>query len=114
MGIEMGATMRMEDKEEQIAARAKLIADDGKMTKYFKALEKILKDNGSTGFFVGKTMTIADIAMWRLLGWFKGGALDGIPKEVFDAYPSVLQHYNSIDTHAEIRKWMETRYAKKY
>merc|ERR1739848_419531 len=76
--------------------------------------EKIMTENGSTEFYVGDAMTIADIAMWRLLGWFKGGALDGIPKEVFDTYPSVLQHYNSIDAHPEIRNWMETRYAKKY
>ena len=48
------------------------------------------------------------------LGWFKGGALDGISTEVFDTYPLVLKHYNDIDAHPEIRKWMETRYAKKY
>ena len=48
------------------------------------------------------------------LGWFKGGALDGIPTEIFDTYPLVLKHYNDIDAHPEIRKWMETRYAKKY
>ena len=48
------------------------------------------------------------------LGWFKGGALDGISTEVFDSYPLVLKHYNDIDAHPEIRNWMETRYAKKY
>jgi len=108
----IGTTMRMADEKEKLAARAVLAGD--KLPMYFAALEKIMVANGSTGFYVGSAMTIADIAMWRLLGWFKGGALDGIPKEVFDAYPSVLQHYNSIDAHAEIRKWMETRYAKKY
>jgi len=104
--------MRMADEKEKLAARAALAGD--KLPMYFAALEKIMVANGSTGFYVGSAMTIADIAMWRLLGWFKGGALDGIPKEVFDAYPSVLQHYNSIDANTEIRKWMETRYAKKY
>ena len=48
------------------------------------------------------------------VGWFKGGALDGISKDVFDKYSLVLAHYNGIDAHPEIRKWMETRYAKKY
>merc|ERR1711997_166392 len=85
----IGTTMRIADEKEKLAARAVLAGD--KLPMYFAAF-----------------------AMWRLLGWFKGGALDGIPKEVFDAYPSVLQHYNSIDAHAEIRMWMETRYAKKY
>ena len=110
MTIEMGATMRMEDKEEQKAARAKLIADDGKMTKYFKALDKILKDNGSTGFFVGKTMTIADIAMWRLLGWFKGGILDGLPTDLIDKYPLLSKFWIDMDANPDIRAYMEAKY----
>ena len=54
MTVAMGATMVMEDAEAKKTARAALVADDGKLTKYFVALDKILKDNGSTGFFVGK------------------------------------------------------------
>ena len=54
MTVTMGTTMVMESADEKKAARAKLVADDGKMTMYFKALEKMLKDNGETGFFVGK------------------------------------------------------------
>ena len=113
MTIEMGATMRMEDKEEQKAARAKLIADDGKMTKYFKALDKILKDNGSTGFFVGKTMTIADIAMWRLLGWFNGGYLWGLPTDLIDKYALLNKFWNDIDANPSIRAYMEAKYPPK-
>jgi hypothetical protein len=28
-----------------------------------------MTENGSTGFFVGNKMTIADLAMWRMWGW---------------------------------------------
>merc|ERR1712156_988584 len=108
----IGATMGIADEKEKLEARAKLATE--KLPKYFAALERLLSENGSTGFYVGNTMTIADIGMWRMLGWFKGGALDGVPKEIFDKYALVLEHYNSIDAHPEIRTWMETRYAKKY
>jgi len=108
----IGATMGIADEKEKLEARAKLATE--KLPKYFAALERFLSENGSTGFYVGNTMTIADIGMWRMLGWFKGGALDGISKEIFDKYALVLEHYNSIDAHPEIRTWMETRYAKKY
>ena len=54
MTVAMGATMVMEAAEAKKPARAALVADDGKLTMYFVALDKILKDNGSTGFFVGK------------------------------------------------------------
>ena len=124
MTVEMCSTMWMEDAEEKKAARAKLVADDGKMTKYFKALEKILKDNGSTGFFVGKTMTIADIAMWRLLGWFKGGVLDyqpysgvyvldGLPTDLIDKYALLGKFWNDMDANPDIRAYMEAKYPPK-
>ena len=113
MTIVMGETMVMKDKEEQVAARTKLIADDGKMTRYFKALEMLLKDNGSTGFFVGKTMTIADIAMWRLLGWFNGGYLLGFPTDVIDKYALLSKFWNDIDANPGIRAYMVAKYPPK-
>ena len=38
-------------------------------TRYLTALERIMTENGSTGFFVGNKMTVADLAMWRMWGW---------------------------------------------
>merc|ERR1711981_663474 len=87
--VHVGKTMRMENEKEKMEARSKLAADTFPM--YFSALEKIMQTNGSTGFYVGSSMTIADIAMWRLLGWFKSGILDGIPKDILDEkYPLML------------------------
>ena len=103
--------MRMENEKEKMEARSKLAADTFPM--YFSALEKIMQTNGSTGFYVGSSMTIADIAMWRLLGWFKGGNLDGIPVDLVDKYPLLLQNYENTDAHSEIRAWMDSRYSKK-
>jgi len=113
MTTTMGATMGLESVEEKKAARAKLVAEDGKMTKYFVALEKILKDNGSTGFFVGKTMTVADISMWRLLGWFKGGVLDGLPSDLIDKYALLSKFWNDMDANADIRAYMDAKYPPK-
>lgn len=113
MTTTMGATMGLESVEEKKAARAKLVAEDGKMTKYFVALEKILKDNGSTGFFVGRTMTVADISMWRLLGWFKGGVLDGLPSDLIDKYALLSKFWNDMDANPDIRAYMDAKYPPK-
>ena len=43
----IGATMRMTDEKEKLAARAAIAAD--KLPMYFAALEKMLEANGSTG-----------------------------------------------------------------
>ena len=34
-------------------------------------------------------MTIADISMWRLLGWLTSGIIDGIPTTIVDNYPKL-------------------------
>ena len=107
----VGATMRMADPKEKMEARANLAAD--KLPMYFSALEKMMKENGSTGYFVGNKMTIADIAMWRLFGWFKGGALDGIPTDILDSYPLLTQLFNNMDANPQIKAWMESQYPKK-
>jgi len=104
----IGGTFRISDPKEKMEARATLCA--GKFPMYFKALENILKENGETGFYVGKSMTIADIAVWRLLGWFKKGVLDGIPADIFDSQALVSKHFNDVGAHPEIKAWMESHY----
>ena len=58
--------MGIADAKEKLEAREKLAS--GKLPLYFGALNTFLTQNGDTGFYVGSTMTVADIAMWRLLG----------------------------------------------
>ena len=106
----IGPTMRMGDAE-KLEAR-KVLASD-KLPMYFSALEAMMKANGSTGFFVGDKMTIADIAMWRLMGWFKGGALDGISTDILDKYPLLTKSFNDTESHPKIKAWMDSHYPKK-
>merc|ERR1711872_939890 len=105
----IGPTMRMGDAE-KIEAR-KVLASD-KLPMYFSALEAMMKANGSTGFFVGDKMTIADIAMWRLMGWFKGGALDGISTDILDKYPLLTKSFDDTESHPKIKAWMDSHYPK--
>ena len=106
----IGPTMRMAE-EEKLEARKKLAED--KIPMYLAALEAIMIANGSTGFFVGDKMTIADIALWRLFGWLKGGNLDGLPTDLIDKHPLLLKSFNDIDAHPQIKSWMDSHYAKK-
>ena len=81
-----------------------------KMPMYLSALENIMKLNGSTGFFVGKEMTIADIAMWRLFGWLTSEVLDQFPKDLLENYPLLLMNFKWVDSHPQIRQWMDSHY----
>merc|ERR1711936_1039806 len=57
----LGKTFRMEEEEKKAA---RVVLATVTLPKYFAALEKMMTENGSTGFYVGKSMTIADLAMW--------------------------------------------------
>merc|ERR1712241_1166841 len=106
----IGVTMRMKDEQEKLAARKEL--STGKLPEILEALEKILTQNGSTGFYVGDKMTIADLAVWRLMGWINGGVLDGIPKEILDPYKQVNAHFKAMEENPQIRAYMKEKYNK--
>lgn len=107
--VAVGRTFGMEPAVKE-AARGELATVT--LPKYCKALEKIMEENGSTGFYVGSTMTIGDIAMWRLWGWLTGGIVDGLPKDLLEAYPQLLKNYKTLDGHPEISAWMAKHYPK--
>ena len=58
-------------------------------------------------------MTVADIAMWRLLGWFKGGVLDGLPTDLIDKYSLLSKFWNDMDANPDIKAYMEAKYPPK-
>ena len=62
------------------------------------------------GFYVGKSMTIADLAMWRLLGWVTGGALDGLPRDTLDAFPQLQANFQATANNEKIKAWMAEKY----
>jgi len=103
----LGKTFRMEEEEKK-AARVVLATDT--LPKYFAALEKMMTENGSTGFYVGKSMTIADLAMWRLLGWVSGGALDGIPKDLVESYPQLNSNMVATGSIEKVKSYMTEKY----
>ena len=103
-------TMKMTDQNEKIEARKQMAKKE--IPFYLKALEKIMTQNGSTGFFVGSKMTIADIAMWGLFTLMIGGKLEGMPTNILDSYPQLMANMKAIGGNPKISAWMVKQYAK--
>ena len=80
------------------------------LPRWFKYLEDLLSEGEST-WFVEK-MTIADIAMWRLLGWLTSGIIDGIPTSVVDDFPKLKNIHHQVHTHPKVQEWMLKTYGK--
>eukprot|EP00747_Dinoflagellata_sp_TGD_P151118 gnl/TRDRNA2_/TRDRNA2_177181_c0_seq38.p1 gnl/TRDRNA2_/TRDRNA2_177181_c0~~gnl/TRDRNA2_/TRDRNA2_177181_c0_seq38.p1 ORF type:complete len:162 (+),score=24.66 gnl/TRDRNA2_/TRDRNA2_177181_c0_seq38:478-963(+) len=101
----IGSTFRLPD-EEKLGARQKLIEPTGRLTIQLGGLEKMLVQNGSNGHVAGEVLTVADIAVWRLVGWLSGGKLDGIPKEyVSDTFPEIAKLCKTVDADPKVQEW---------
>jgi len=109
--VAIGKSMRMEEAEKKAA---RVVLNNETLPGFFKALEKIMTENGSTGFYVGSSMTIADIAMWRMLGWIVGGALDGISSNILDPFTQLKANYEATKENEKIKAYMKEKYPNKF
>ena len=82
------------------------------LPRWFGYLEKLLIKEDDSQWFVNNKISIADIAMWRLLGWLKSGMLDGIPKNICNKYPKLNNIHTAIQKHPKIQEWMIKTYNK--
>jgi len=103
-------TIREKDEKIKKEKREKLA--NILLPRWFNYLENILKNEKDSIWFVENKLSIADIAMWRLLGWLKSGILDGIPTTLCDDYPKLNNIYTEAHNHPKIQEWMLTTYGK--
>ena len=83
------------------------------LPRWFNYLENILQKEENSKWFVDNKISIADIAIWRLLGWVKSGMLDGIPKNICDDYLKLNNINIELNNHPKIQEWMFKTYGKK-
>jgi prostaglandin-H2 D-isomerase / glutathione transferase len=100
--------------DEKIPAREAMIAEGGGLRMHLSGLEKICLENGDCGFSVGSSITVADLAIWRLMGWLSSGTLDGIPADyVAKTFPSISKVVDGVDANAKVQEW-KAKYARFY
>ena len=73
---------------------------------------QILDKNIAAGseWIVGQCMGLADIAIWRLMGWLSSGMLDGIPTNLLVGYPNISRVCLAVDRHPRIQEWVNQTY----
>ena len=106
--LKMQPALREQDPEIRKIKRTELSREI--LPRWLGFMDQLLIDNGNTGFFVGPSFTVGDLAAWRLCGWNQGGIIDGIPQTQLDAHPALLQHYLKIGKMPKIIEWMKRHY----
>ena len=104
----LGSSMSIKDAEEKLLARQKL--GTKVLPKWLGFLENRINANPTSDYFVGDQLSVADLAIRRILGWLTGGILDGIPTNLLEAHPQLKAHYHQIGDLEGVRSWM-ARYA---
>jgi len=75
---------REQDKDKKIALAQEVAANT--LPKWLPFFEKIIEKNGSN-YFVGSSLTLADVYWFTFANMLTTGYLEGIPRTVLDAFP---------------------------
>ena len=67
----------------------------------------------NAGFYVGSSLTIADLAMYRLVGWISGGVLDGLPTNLVDSYPQIKANAEATKSNEKVKAYLAEKYPGK-
>jgi len=95
----IGKTFGIKDPEELKLRRAELV--EGPITTWARNMEKQI-----TGPFAGgASLSVADIKLFVVLGWLKGGALDHVPTSVLAPFPKLVQLHESVKQHPRVAAW---------
>ena len=107
----LSPSMKESDPLKKKAMRKELTSNE--LPTYFGYLQDILSAN-SSDWFVGENMTIADLAVWSLLGWIASGVIDDISAEVIQPFEGLVKLYNQINKNPRVKEWkIQTYYYDK-
>ena len=104
------ATGRDEDEETKKIKRQELYK--GELARKLEMLDKNIRDESD--WVLGFDLGLADIAIWRLMGWLSCGILDGIPTDLIKGFSRISRVCLAVDTRPKIQEWVTRTYPKDY
>jgi glutathione S-transferase len=108
----VGLTMREKDLDKRKLERQKLSKEVLPNNTANASISK--EEKPLVHLFVGDKMSVADLAIWRLLGWIISGKLEHVPTTLLDTFPKLAKLYKGVDSHPKVQEWISLKYPKKY
>ena len=100
-----------EERDEKIRANRQELSK-GELPRKLKMLERSIDQNND--WIIDSDISIADIAIWRLMGWLSSGMLDGVPTDLLKDFPKIRRVCLAVDAHPKVQEWIEKTYPKNY
>ena len=76
-------------------------------------LEELLSESPGL-WFVGDTITIADLAIWRQMGHLTSEIIDHIPSNLLKAFPRLREVCHQVGIHPKVVEWVQQTYPENY
>jgi glutathione S-transferase len=92
-------TLGIQDPEELKRKRAELT--EGPIKRWAANMEKQVVGP----FAGGSELSVADIKLFIVLGWLKGGVLDHVPTTVISEFPKLEKLHDAVKTHPKVVEW---------
>jgi glutathione S-transferase len=92
-------TTGIKDLEELKRRRAELV--EGPIRTWAKNMEKQIVGP----FASGSEISVADIKLFIVTGWLKGGVLDHVPTDVLSGFPKLEKLHESVKQHPKVVAW---------
>ena len=107
----LSATMYGRTPENQVKEKRTELMDPetpGRLYLHLSGLNSILCRDGSV-YACGADhgLTVADLAVWRLVGWLSGGIIDHIPSEFVMGFPNLSKIYQAVEANEKMIEYKE-------
>ena len=108
--VAISQTMKGETND-MIRDQRKQLYESTLLRKFHMLDKNICHDNH---WSVGKTMTIADIAIWCFFSWLSCGRLEGMPTNLLKDLPNINKICLSVEESEIVQHWIMNTYPKNY
>ena len=69
----------------------------------------MIKEAGGNAFLLGKDLTIADIAAYQGISYFRKGIADYVPANCLEPYPEVLAFMKRVEEHPKVAAYKASK-----
>jgi glutathione S-transferase len=108
----ISSTVKIKNNDLRSQRRKELF--DGDLSRKLNILNKNIMTNDHWICGSDAGLTIADIAIWRLIGWISSGMLDGIPTTFLENLANIRRVCRSVEKNEKVQEWINKTYPKNY
>jgi glutathione S-transferase len=89
------------------AERKKAVSEGGAAYGMISNVDNFIGSNGSSGYAIGDSLTIADLFTYGLTSVLVSGMYDGVPANAFDPFGNVNAVRKTVRSHPTVTKWYD-------